>query len=140
MASVRARKWHQDLETIFGGGTLSTQSDGQLLKRFLGRRDETREQAFGALVERHGPMVLRVCRQVLGDYHEAQDALQAVFLVLARKAAAVRNRESVGSWLYGAALRVSARAKAGLNRRRTRERRAVPGWSLTSRWSASPPN
>ena len=127
MSSVRARKWHQDLETIFRGGTLSALSDGQLLELFLGRRDEAGEQAFGALVDRHGPMVYRVCGQVLGDCHEAQDAFQAVFLVLARKAGAVRNRESLGSWLYGVALRVAARARTGLNRRRARERQAEDG-------------
>lgn len=139
MSSVRAKTWHQDLETIFGGGGLSTQSDGQLLEKFLGGRDETGEQAFGALVERHGPMVLRVCGQVLGDCHEAQDAFQAVFLVLARKAAMVRNRESVGSWLYGVALRVSARARAGLNRRRTRERQAEDGVENISSQTAQVP-
>ena len=72
-------------------------------------------------------MVYRVCGQVLGDCHEAQDAFQAVFLVLARKAGAVRNRESVGSWLYGVALRVAARARTRLNRRRTRERPTEDG-------------
>ena len=64
MSSVRARKWHQDLETIFGGGTLSALSDGQLLELFLGRHAEAGEQAFRTLVERHGPMVYRVCGQV----------------------------------------------------------------------------
>ncbi len=127
MSSVRTRKWHQDLETIFGGGTLSALSDGQLLELFLGRRDEAGEQAFRTLVERHGPMVYRVCGQVVGDCHVAQDAFQAVFLVLARKAGTVRNRESVGSWLYGVALRVAARARTGLNRRRARERQAEDG-------------
>ncbi len=127
MSRVRTRKWHQDLETIFGGGTLSSLSDGQLLELFLGRRAEAGEQAFTAIVERHGPMVYRVCGQVVGDCHEAQDAFQAVFLVLARKAGAVRNRESLGSWLYGVALRVAARAKTGMNRRRARERQAEDG-------------
>ncbi len=127
MSSVRARKWHQDLETIFGGGTLSALSDGQLLELFLGRRAEAGEQAFGALAERHGPMVYRVCGQVLGDSHEAQDAFQAVFIVLARKAGAVRNRESLGSWLYGVALRVAARARTDMKRRRARERQAEDG-------------
>jgi hypothetical protein len=60
MSSVRTRKRHQDLETIFGGGTLSALSDGQLLELFLGRRAEAGEQAFRTLVERHGPMVHRV--------------------------------------------------------------------------------
>jgi RNA polymerase sigma factor (sigma-70 family) len=127
MSSVRARKWHQDLETIFGGGALSALSDGQLVELFLGRRAEAGEQAFGALVERHGPMVYRVCGQVLGDSHEAQDAFQAVFIVLARKAGAVRNRESLASWLYGVALRVAARARTDMKRRRARERQTEDG-------------
>jgi len=127
MSSVRTSKWHKDLETIFGGGTLSALSDCQLLERFLERRDQTGEQAFGALVERHGPMVYRLCVQILGNCHDAQDAFQAVFLVLSRKASAVRNRESLGSWLYGVALRVAARARTGLNRRRAHERQAEDG-------------
>src|SRR5271166_490498 len=69
-------------------------------------------------------MIYRVCCQVVGDCHEAQDAFQAVFLVLARKAGAVRNRESLASWLYGVALRVAARARTGLNQRRVREPQA----------------
>ncbi len=127
MSKVRTRKWHQDLETIFGGGTLASLSDGQLLELFLEQRAEVGEKAFAAIVERHGPMVYRVCGQVVSDCHEAQDAFQAVFLVLARKAGAVRNGESLGSWLYGVALRVAARAKAGLNRRRARERQTEDG-------------
>jgi RNA polymerase sigma factor (sigma-70 family) len=112
---------------IFGGGTLSALSDGKLLEYFLAQRGAAGEQAFGALVERHGLMVYRVCGQVLGDCHEAQDAFQAVFLILARKAATVRNQESVGSWLYGVALRVAARARSDLKRRRAHERQAEEG-------------
>ena len=121
MASAGPRTLQQDLEAIFRAGTLSALSDGQLLARFLEGRDRTGEQAFEAIVNRHGPMVYRVCCQVLGDGHEAQDAFQAVFLVLARRASSVRNRESLGSWLYGVALRVSARSRAGLRRRQSRE-------------------
>ncbi len=87
------------------------------------RRDETAEAAFAALVDRHGAMVLRVCRQVLGDEHEAQDASQATFLVLARRAGSIGRRESVASWLHGVALRVAARARLAASRRRARERR-----------------
>src|SRR6478672_13525735 len=81
-----------------GGGL----SDGQLLARFVAARDEA---SFAALVRRHGPMVLGVCRRVLRDFHDAEDAFQATFLVLARKAASVVKRESVGCGLYGAAYR-----------------------------------
>src|SRR5437762_2365355 len=73
-------------------------SDGELVERFLLRRDEA---AFAALVRRHGPMVLAVCRRLLGHAQDAEDAFQATFLLLVRRAGAIRRRESVGSWLYG---------------------------------------
>ncbi|MCI0458871.1 MAG: sigma-70 family RNA polymerase sigma factor, partial [Gemmataceae bacterium] len=97
-------------------------SDGALLERFLTRRDEA---AFEALLERHGPMVLGVCRRVLGDAHDAEDAFQATFLVLARRASSIRAQTSVGSWLYGVAQRIACKARAQAATRRDRERRAV---------------
>jgi RNA polymerase sigma factor (sigma-70 family) len=98
-----------------GGGL----TDGQLLGRFIATRDET---SFAALVRRHGPMVLGVCRRVLGDFHDAEDAFQATFLVLARRASSVLKRESVGCWLHGVAYHTALRAVAALGRRRSRER------------------
>jgi RNA polymerase sigma factor (sigma-70 family) len=98
------------------GGSLS---DGQLLGRFVAGRDEA---AFAALVRRHGPMVLGVCRRVLRDGHDAEDAFQATFLVLARKAGALGKREAVGSYLYTVAFRAALEARAALSRRRARER------------------
>jgi DNA-directed RNA polymerase specialized sigma24 family protein len=80
-----------------------------------------------AVSARHGPMVLAVCRRVLNDPHDAQDAFQATFLVLVRKAGTVRKRESIADWLHGVVRRVSARARADLARRRSVERRAVTG-------------
>src|SRR5262245_4741167 len=77
-------------------------ADAALLDRFVRRRDET---AFAALVERHGPMVLRLCRRVLADAHAAEDAFQAVFVILARRAAAIRPPEAVAGWLHGVAYR-----------------------------------
>jgi len=91
-------------------------SDGQLLERFICRREDA---AFEALVLRHGPMVLGVCRRVLRRVHDAEDAFQATFLVLARKASGIRRRELVGNWLYGTAYRAALEAKAA--RRRVRE-------------------
>src|SRR5579871_2067464 len=72
--------------------------DRELLQRFLASRDEG---AFVALLRRHGPMVLRVCRRVGGSGADAEDVFQAAFLLLARKGAAIRNQESVGCWLHG---------------------------------------
>ncbi len=84
------------------------------------------EAAFAALVARHGPMVLNVCRQLLGDRHHAEDAFQAVFLVLARKARSIREPELLGNWLYGVALRTARKARGRLaRRRRTEEQGAV---------------
>src|SRR5439155_16774598 len=94
-------------------------SDGQLLERFVARQEEA---AFAALVERHGPMVLGVCRRVLRNRHDAEDAFQATFLVLVRKAAAVRPRELVGNWLYGVAYRTALEARTVLARRHAKER------------------
>src|SRR5205807_5146944 len=79
------------------------------------------DTAFAVLVQRHGPAVLGVCRRVLGHEQEAEDAFQATFLVLARRAGLIAKHESVGSWLYGVALRVAQKARAGLVRRQKRE-------------------
>ena len=113
----------KQIETLFGPGTAAGLTDAQLLERFHQRRDDSAESAFAALVDRHGAMVLRVCRQVLGDDHHSQDASQATFLVLARRAGSIGRRESVASWLYGVALRVAAKARVAAARRRAHERR-----------------
>src|SRR5215471_11220999 len=88
-------------------------TDSDLLGRFIEHRDQT---AFATLLERHGPMVLGVCRRVLGHAQDAEDAFQATFLVLARKAHRVLRRASLGSWLYGVACRVSLGACRRMNR------------------------
>ncbi len=111
------------LQTLFNHGVLGNLTDGQLLERFLGGEDALAEAAFAALVRRHGPMVSRVCRSALGDVHDAEDAYQAVFLILARRAGSVRRYESAGSWLYGVARRVAARARRDAARRRKHEQR-----------------
>src|SRR5436305_1149674 len=106
MTKERGRGAFPHAGALFDVGTMAGLSDPQLLERFANRRGEASELAFAALVERHGPMVLRVCRRALGDRDAAHDAFQATFLVLATKAGSLRRRESLGSWLYGVALRV----------------------------------
>src|SRR5271155_5501171 len=118
--------------TLYRVGVVGDITDGQLLERFVAGRDESAEAGFAALVDRHGPMVLRVCRQVLGDAHDAEDAFQATFLVLARRAGSVRKRESVASWLYGIARRVARRSQADSSRRREHERRRVAMTTMES--------
>jgi RNA polymerase sigma factor (sigma-70 family) len=132
------------LRTLFGVGTLSGLTDGQLLERFLrGRRGageaaSEAEAAFTVLVERHGPMVLNVCRAVLGDRHDAEDACQATFLVLARRAEWIRRGDSVASWLYGVARRIAARARRDAARRRALERRRLERIGSAEPTSAPP--
>jgi RNA polymerase sigma factor (sigma-70 family) len=94
-------------------------TDGQLLARFVAARDES---SFAALVRRHGPMVLGVCRRVLRNPHDAEDAFQATFLVLARKAGSVVKRDSLGCWLYQVAYHTALEARTMSARRHARER------------------
>src|SRR4051812_46167739 len=89
-------------------------TDSDLLERFVTAQDES---AFEGLVRRHGPMVLGLCRRALRDDHEAEDAFQATFMVLVRNARTIRKRESLASWLYGVALRVTRKAQAGARQR-----------------------
>ncbi len=96
-------------------------SDDQLLGRFNARRDDSAEAAFAALIRRHGPMVWRVCDQILANRHAAEDAFQACFLVLARKSGSIRQPELLGNWLYGVALRTAREAKMRDGRRRRHE-------------------
>jgi RNA polymerase sigma factor (sigma-70 family) len=97
-------------------------SDAQLLQRFVERRDET---AFEALVQRHGPMVLGVCRRQLCDPHAVDDAFQATFLVLVRKAGTISQPDLLGNWLYGVAYRVAVKARVNAARRSAHERQAA---------------
>src|SRR5262249_13119480 len=96
-------------------------TDGELLGCSLSRRDES---AFESLVRRHGPMVLGVCRRTLRNEADAEDAFQATFLVLVRKAAGIRPRGMVGNWLYGVANTTALKAKAMRSKRRAKEAEA----------------
>jgi RNA polymerase sigma factor (sigma-70 family) len=93
--------------------------DRELLEGFAKKRDE---EAFVMLVRRHGPMVLRVCLGVLDNEHDAEDAFQATFLVLSRKASAIKKQESIGSWLFGVANHAATNLKRNLARRRRHEK------------------
>jgi len=117
MAGSPSDRVLRQVHLLFNLGTVGTMSDAQLLDRFVSRRDETGEAAFEELVVRHGPMVLRVCRSVLHNAHDAEDAFQAVFLVLANRARSIRRSGSVASWLFGVARRVAIRCKRGAARR-----------------------
>ena len=113
------------VRAAFDVGAVRELTDGQLLERFATDRGEAAELAFSALVERHGPMVLRVARGVLGDAHEAQDAFQATFLVLVRRARGLWVRDSLGPWLHQVARRTASCARLGAARRRHHERQAA---------------
>ena len=129
MAGNPSDRVHRQVHRLFNFGAVGTMSDAQLLDRFVSRRDEAAEAAFEELVIRHGPMVLRVCRGVLHDAHDAEDAFQAVFLVLANRAGSIRRSGSVASWLFGVAQRVAIRGEA---------RRRAPARSTSSSRSGPP--
>src|SRR5262245_9034022 len=93
--------------------------DAQLLERYVVQRDEA---AFEALLHRHGPLVFGVCRRLLFDPHDVEDAFQATFLILARKAGDIGRRALLGNWLYGVAFRVASRARKTSLRRHAREK------------------
>jgi RNA polymerase sigma factor (sigma-70 family) len=105
------------MHRLFNFGAVGTLSDARLHDRFVARRDEAAEAAFEELVIRHGPMVARICRSVLHNAHDAEDAFQAVFLVLADRARSIRGSGSVASWLFRVAHRVANRSKRSAARR-----------------------
>jgi RNA polymerase sigma factor (sigma-70 family) len=123
MQGESSRQVMRQLNNLFHCGVSGSQSDETLLEQFVTGSEEAAEAAFTALVERHGAMVLGVCRRVLGNRHSAEDAFQATFLVLARKAAAIARREQLASWLHGVARRAAMDAHARAARQHAREKR-----------------
>src|SRR5262245_62056961 len=120
MATAQLESVLQHLHRLVAGQGGPDPSDEQLLRRFAAQRDQS---AFAALVQRHGRLVWGVCRHIL-HHHDAEDAFQATFLVLARKAESIRRATAVASWLHGVAYRIALRARRDALRRRLREEKA----------------
>jgi RNA polymerase sigma factor (sigma-70 family) len=110
---------YQLCRAVLGDGG---ETDGQLLASFLAHREQA---AFEALVQRHGRMVLGVCQRVLNHSHYAEDAFQATFLVLVRKAASLVARQTIGDWLFGVAYNTALKARAAAIKQRTKERKVA---------------
>src|SRR5262249_26954063 len=122
MAGATHGAIQRDIDRIFNHGSVTGLAEGQLLRRVP---TASAEIAFEALVPRHGPMVLGVCRRLLYDPRDVEDAFQATFLVLLRRAAALREADALSPWLHGVAYRVAARIRAGAARRPLAERKGA---------------
>jgi RNA polymerase sigma factor (sigma-70 family) len=125
MSPVTTSSVALQIESLFDGASVVGLTDRQLIERFTARRDATGEAAFAALVSRHGPMVMDICRQVLRTPHDAEDAFQAVFLILACRARSIRNPDLLGSWLYAVARRTARKARVQIARRRQNDEAAM---------------
>ncbi len=125
MASSSSYSVLRQAHRLLNLGVVNGMTDEQLIDWFVSRRDEAAEAAFEALMIRHGPMVFRVCLNLLGHTHDTEDAFQAVFLVLAQRASSIRRRGSVASWLFGVAHRVASRARSEADNRRAHDVRFV---------------
>lgn len=124
----------QEYHAIIDGGTVAGLTDGQLLDRFVASPGVEAELAFAALVMRHGPLVFGTCQSLLRSPHDAEDAFQATFIVLARKAGSIRQPDRLGPWLYGVAHQTARRLRHKNARRRTHEVEAAVESGRTRRW------
>jgi RNA polymerase sigma factor (sigma-70 family) len=125
MAAKVANLAFRELETLFAVGAIGGLSDGQLIERFLsGTRDEA-ETAFAALVDRHGALVMGVCRRLLVDSNDADDAVQATFLVLVRRAHSLARRDLLANWLYRVAYQTARVARTRAAQRHAKERQMI---------------
>lgn len=115
----------RQVRSLLALGAIGTHGDDDLIRHFLGRGPAAQD-AFSALVDRHGPMVLAACRRSLGDTHAAEDAFQATFLVLSRRASTISPRAPLAAWLHGVAVRVASEARRSSIRRQRREERSMP--------------
>src|SRR5262245_33379547 len=122
MTTSQTNKLVGHLRTVALAADGAGLNDRQLLESFLSRGDEA---AFAVLVRRHGPMVWGVCRRVLRSHHDAEDAFQATFLVLVRKAASIASRDLLANWLYGVAFKTAIKARAATVRQHSRERQVI---------------
>jgi RNA polymerase sigma factor (sigma-70 family) len=127
MAGAQLGAALRQIQRLFSEGSSTGFSDSQLLNRFAKGRDEA---AFTAILARHGPMVLAVCRGILRDPSDAEDAFQATFLVLAKRAGSAWVEGQLGGWLHKVAYRIAVRARADAARRRDHERRAAEGTAV----------
>jgi RNA polymerase sigma factor (sigma-70 family) len=123
--AIRQSGIESQIQTLFDGGTVTGLTDEELLEQFANRRGGGAELAFAALVAKHGPMVLSVCRGLLRNPHDAEDAFQATFLVLALKAGSLRKPNLVGPWLHGVAHHTARRLRDRNARRKHREAEAA---------------
>ena len=114
----------QGIQTLFSAGAMASWTDGQLLAEYRAEQEGS-EAALRVLIHRHGPLVLGLCRRILGDEHAAEDAFQATFLVLVKKAEVLGDCTQLTNWLYGVALRVAKKERAKAARRRVVERQAA---------------
>jgi RNA polymerase sigma factor (sigma-70 family) len=136
MGLRRGRDAIQEIQTLYNCGAMGSWTDGQLLTEFLAGH-EGNEAALRVLIRRHGPMVLGVCRRILGEEHAAEDAFQNTFVILVKKAEFLRDCNLITNWLFGVALRVARKENAKAARRRVVERRAAGARSV---WQCDDPD